>query len=318
MAQDTSTVLVIGASGFVGRHLARPLLADGRRVRCLARDVTRVRDLADAGCEVVPGDILDRASLARALDSVQAAYICIHTLSPQGANAAGRDFMDVERAGLQNIVDGCRTTGVRRLIYLTSIGVAPDAPSAWVRGRAQTEQLLFTSGLDVTVLRPGMIVGRGGTGFDAVARGAAAPAAIVLGRGRQKFRTIAVDDLAHYLVGILDEPRTFGQHYDVGSDDVLTTGQMIDLAAEHLGRRTPVKIHVPGRLLRLTAPLVERLSKLPRGAMTGLADSLQVDMAGDPAPIRALLPRPPQTYRQALESALPTSSVTAGTAPTSP
>lgn len=179
----TNTVLVIGASGFVGRHLARRLLADGRRVRCLARNVARIQDLGDAGCEVVQGDIGEPASVAQALESVQAAYICIHTLSPQGPRAAGQDFMDVERTGLQNIVDGCRTTGVRRLVYVTSIGVAPDATSAWVRGRAQTEQLLFDSGLDVTVLRPGMIVGRGGTGFDAIARGARGPAAIVLGGG---------------------------------------------------------------------------------------------------------------------------------------
>ena len=118
--------------------------------------------------------------------------------------------MDVEISGLQNIVDGCRTAGVRRLIHVTSIGIAPDAPSAWLRGRAQTEQLLFPSGLDVSVIRPGMIVGRGGTGFDAIIRGARGPAAIVLGSGQQKFRTIAVDDLVHYLADVLDDPRSFG------------------------------------------------------------------------------------------------------------
>ncbi len=304
MPQVTSTVLVIGASGFVGRHLARLLLADGRTVRCLARDPQRVQDLADAGGEVVRGDILEPASVARALESVHAVYICIHTLSPQGANSAGQDFMDVEKRGLRNIVDACRTAGVRRLIYVTSIGIAPDAPSAWLRGRSQTEQLLFRSGLDVSVIRPGMIVGRGGTGFDAITRGARGPAAIVLGRGEQRFRTIAVDDLAYYLVGVLDDPRSFGHGYDVGSDDVLTTDQMIDVAAERLGRRHPVKIHVPGGLLLLADPLIERLTRMPRGAMTGLVDSLQVDMTGDPTPIRTILDRSLQTYRQALERAL--------------
>ena len=212
--------------------------------------------------------------------------------------------MDVEKSGLRNIVDACRTAGVRRLIYVTSIGIAPDAPSAWVRGRSQTEQLLFRSGLDVSVIRPGMIVGRGGTGFDAITRGARGPAAIVLGRGTQRFRTISVDDLAYYLVGVLDDPRSFGHAYDVGSDDVLTTGQMIDVAAARLGRRRPVKIHVPSGLLGLAAPLIERLTKMPRGAMKGLVDSLQVDMTGDPTPIRTILDRSPQTYRQALERAL--------------
>ena len=304
MPQVTGTVLVIGASGFVGRHLALSLLADGRAVRGMARDPDRVRDLADAGAEVVRGDVLEPASLSRAMESVAAVYVCIHTLSPQGASSTGQDFMDVEECGLRNVVDACRTSGVRRLVYLTSIGVAPDAPSAWVRGRSAIERLLFDSGLDVTVIRPGMIVGPGGTGFDAILRGARGPAAVVLGAGTQRFRTIAVDDLAYYLIGVLDDPRSHGHHYDVGSDDVLTTAEMIDLAADHLGRRHPVKIHLPRGLLRLAAPLIERLTRMPRGAMTGLVDSLQMDMTGDPAPIRALLHRPPRTYHQALDHTL--------------
>ena len=304
MPQVNGTVLVIGASGFVGRHVAQLLLTDGRAVRGMARHPDRARDLAGAGGEVVQGDVLEPASLAHAMESVAAVYVCIHTLSPQGASSAGQDFMDLEERGLRNIVDACRTAGVRRLVYITSIGVAPDAPSAWVRGRSQIEQLLFDSGLDVSVIRPGMIVGRGGTGFDSITRGARGPAAIVLGRGTQRFRTVAVDDLAYYLVGVLDDPRSHGHHYDVGSDDVLTTGQMIDLAADRLGRRHPVKIHVPSRLLGLAAPLIERLTRMPWGAMTGLVDSLQVDMTGDPAPIRAILDRPPRSYRQALDSAL--------------
>ena len=304
MSQLNSKILVIGASGFLGRHVARALLADGRTVRCMARDTSRVRDLADAGCEVVQGDIMDPASVEHALESVRAAYICIHTLSPQGANSSGQDFMGVEKTGLENIVRACETHGVRRLIYVTSIGIAPDAPSEWLRGRWQTEQFLFNSGLDVSVIRPGMIVGRGGTGFDAVVSGAKRPVAIGLGGGKQRMRTVAVDDLAYYLVGVLDDPRSFGHHYDVGSDDVLTTDQMIDIAAEYLGRRHPIKIHVPQAFLGLLAPLIERAGKMPRGSFKGLVDSLPVDMSGDPTPIQTILGRSPQSYRQAVERAL--------------
>lgn len=304
MEQASSTVLVIGASGFVGKHLARALLADGHTVRCLARDTTRVEDLAEAGCEVVQGDILEPATVERALDSVRAVYVCIHTLSPQGPNSKGQDFTDIEDTGLRTIVQACGTQGVRRLIYVTSIGVAPDAPSAWLRGRWHTEQYLFTSGLDVSVIRPGMVVGRGGTGFDAIARGARGPVAIGLGNGTQQFRTVAVDDVAYYLVGVLDDPRSYGQHYDVGSDDVLTTGQMIDIAAEQLGRRRPIKLKIPSALLGVAAPLVERVGKLPRGSIKGFVDGLRVDMSGDATAIRTILPRVPQSYRQAAASAL--------------
>lgn len=297
-------ILVIGASGFVGRPVARALLASGHGVRCLARDPAKVRDLAALGGEVVRGDMLDRASMRRATDSVDAAYIVVHTLSPQGAGAAGEGFMDVEMRGVQNIVAACRANGVRRLIYVTFLGTAPDGPSAWIRGRWETEQALLRSGLDATIIRPGQIVGVGGQGFDRLAAQARRSTALIMGGGRQKFRTIALDDLVYYLVGVLDDPRANGQAYDVGSDDILTTEQMIDMAADVLGREHPRKIHLPQALLAALAPLVERLTRVPNGALRGLLDGMAADMVGDPAPIRALLPRTPLPYRQAAERAL--------------
>jgi len=302
-------ILVIGASGFVGRRLAQALLEDGYEVRCLARNPAKVQDLATAGCEVVQGDISDLASMQRALESVEAVYVSIHTLSPQHSNTAGQGFMDVEMNGLQNIVVACQSNGVRRLIYVTFLGAAPDAPSEWIRGRWKAEQFLLQSGLDVTVIRPGQIVGVGGQGFNMMVSQAKKSTALVMGSGRQKFRNIALDDLVYYLVGVLNDARANGQCYDVGCDDVLTSEQMIDVAAEVLGRKHPKKIHLSRRFLRSLAPLIERVGKLPKGAITGLVDSLKTDSVGDPAPIRAILRRPPLPYRQAVERALATKPI---------
>ena len=81
------------------------------------------------------------------------------------------------------------------------------APSAWVRGRWQTERFLLESGLDVTVIRPGQVVGVGGMGFDMMMAQARKRVAIVMGGGRQRMRNIAIEDLVHYLAGVLDDPR---------------------------------------------------------------------------------------------------------------
>ncbi len=297
-------ILVIGASGFVGRRVAQALLADGYGVRCVARSPARVQDLAQAGGEVVQGDISDPASMRRALDSVDAAYISIHTLSPQHSDTAGQGFMDVEMNGLQNIVTACRTNGVRRLIYVTFLGAAPEAPSAWIRERWKAEQFLLNSGLEVTVIRPGQIVGVGGQGFKMMVGQAKSRVAAVLGSGQQKWRNIALDDLVYYLVGVLNDPRAYGHCYDVGCDDVLTYNQMIDVGAEVLGRHHPTKIHLSPTLLGALAPLIERASKLPKGSIKGLVDGTKADAVGDPTPIRKILPRPPLSYREAVERAL--------------
>lgn len=296
--------LVIGASGFVGKPVALALLAGGYEVGCLARSPAKVQDLARAGCESVQGDISDLASMQNALKAIDAAYISIHTLSPQPSAAAEQGFMDVERNGLENIVTACRTNGVRRLIYVTFLGISPDSPSAWVRGRWEAEQFLLKSGLDVTCIRPAQIVGVGGQGFNMMAANARKSVALTMAPGRQKMRNIALDDLVYYLVGVLDDPRAYGQCYDVGCDDILTNDQMMDVAADVLGRKHPAKLHIPPALLGTLSPLIERLSKLPKGAIKGIVDSLGTDAVGDPAPIRLILPRPPLSYRQAVEQAL--------------
>jgi uncharacterized protein YbjT (DUF2867 family) len=126
----------------------------------------------------------------------------------------------------------------------------------------------------------------------------------LFGAGKWKTQGIAVDDLIYYLVGVMDDPRAYGQRYDVGCDELLSNNQMTDIAADILGRRPPIKIDVPRSLMGLAAPQIERMAKIPKGAIRGLVDSMKTDGIGDSTPIRAILPRPPLSYRQAVEQAL--------------
>lgn len=297
-------ILVIGASGFVGSYLTRQLLANGYKVRCLARNPEKVQGLVNSGCEIVKGDISDLSSIQSALESMDAVYISIHTLAPQHADTAGKGFMDIELTGLQNIVEECKHQGVRRLIYVTSLGISADTKDAWTSGRWKIQQYLLTSGLNVTVIQPGMIVGIGGQGFNMVLANAQKNTAFVIGSGRNKFRCIAIDDLTYYLIGVLNEPQAYGQCYEVGSDDVLTSDELIDVAADVVGHRHPSKIHIPLAVLRFAAPLIQRIAKSPQGSIKGALDSMGNDMIGDPLPIRKLLPRSPLSYTEAVARAL--------------
>ncbi len=105
-------------------------------------------------------------------------------------------------------------------------------------------------------------------------------------------------------MGVLGDSRSYEQGFDVGSDDVLSYNQMIDIGAWVLGRPHPHKIHLPVVLLGLLAPLIERVAKLPQGAFKSLLDSTKTDGIGDPLPVRTLLPRPLLSYRQAVERVL--------------
>ncbi|MBC8090463.1 MAG: NAD(P)H-binding protein [Pseudonocardia sp.] len=301
MDDDLRPVLVIGATGFLGRRVVAALVNDGRRVRAMARTPQRAQDLAGASVEIVEGDFLDAASTAAAVDGVAAVVVCVHTISQQPAGGDDRDYMDVEAAGIGNVIAACAAHDVHRVLYVTSIGVAADAASSWLRGRFRTEKALLSSGLQATVLRPGMIVGRGGDGFGIVARGATRRFAVAVGSPRQRFRTVAVDDLARDLVDLLGEPAAVGRTFEAGSEDVLTIRQMTAEGARSVGRRPGRTVFVPTFAVRLLAPLVERLARLPRGAISGfVGEGPQQDMVGDPTALRAVLGRIDRPFAEAV------------------
>ncbi|HTN90240.1 MAG TPA: NAD(P)H-binding protein [Sorangium sp.] len=298
------TVLVLGGTGLTGRRLVEALLQEGFLVRCAVRNLDAARARLPAAAELVRGDIADRASIEEAVRGCEAVFNCVHTLSPQKGAAPGETFVDTEVRGLENVVAACRIHGVRRVLYVTFLGITPDTRSIWARGRWKAEQMLLGSGLDVTILRPGQIVGRGGFGFDTTLANARRRVALILGSGRSRMQNIALDDLVHYLVRSLDEPRTFGRAFDVGGDEAFTTDEMVDVAARVLGRRPPWKLHLLPWLLAPFAGLFERLAGLPRGAFADLLLGLDADLVGDVGPIRAIIPLTPMPYAQAVERAL--------------
>lgn len=154
MSLASQPVLVVGATGFVGRRVVAALRERNHAVRCLARTPAKAQDLIGDGVTVVAGDMLDNSAVSSAIDGVSAVIVCVQTISPQSADEQKRGFMDVEAAGLRNIVAACKKFDVTRLLYVTSIGVAEHANSSWLRGRWRTERDLLDSGLDVTVVRP--------------------------------------------------------------------------------------------------------------------------------------------------------------------
>ncbi len=108
-------------------------------------------------------------------------------------------------------------------------------------------------------------------------------------------------DIIYYLIGVLNDPRAYGQCYDVGCDDILSNNRAIDLTAELLGRNHPLKLDVPQPLMSALAPLIERATKLQKGSIQGFLDCMNDDTSADPMPIRMILPRSPLSYRQAVK-----------------
>jgi len=116
MPPEPATILVTGATGYIGGRLAPRLVAQGYAVRAMARDPRRLANMARAGVECVAGDVLKPESLGPALQGVAVAYYLIHSME------AGHDFAARDREAAASFAAACAAAGVRRIIYLGGLG----------------------------------------------------------------------------------------------------------------------------------------------------------------------------------------------------
>ncbi len=155
------TILLTGASGYVGSRLLRVLEEGGCAVRCLAREPERVTP-SRASTAVVAGDCLDEASLVAAMDEVDQAYYLVHSM------ASGPGFAALDRRAASNFGHAAARAGVRRIIYLGGLGDAPESLSTHLRSRMDTGEALREAGVPVVEFRASVIVGAGSLSFEMI------------------------------------------------------------------------------------------------------------------------------------------------------
>ncbi len=227
----TLTLLVTGASGFVGSHLARALVDEGHSVRAM----TRRPESYDGAGDPVAGDVADPASLQQALDGVDVAYYFVHSLGSD-------DFEEKDAAAARAFGEACASAGVRQIVYLGGLGSDGEDLSPHLRSRRQVEKLLGEAGVPVTVLRAAIVVGHGGISWE-MTRQLVDNLPLMLTPPWVSTRTqpIALDDVVRYLVGVLDREEALGRTFEIGGSEVLTYEDMLRRASLiQNGRDVPI------------------------------------------------------------------------------
>ncbi|MBK7743079.1 MAG: DUF2867 domain-containing protein [Betaproteobacteria bacterium] len=289
--------LVFGASGYVGTHLVPALAARGATVRAAARrrSVLEARDWP--GIELVQADALAPDTLGPALAGVDVAYYLVHSM------AAGRDFPRLDREAAENFRAAAERAGVRRIVYLGGLQPAGDA-STHLASRGETGGILRQGTVPVTEVRAGVIIGPGSAAFEVIRDLVFHLPAMVTPRWvSSRSQPIALDDVLDYLLRLPEIPQAEGAIYDVGGPEVLTYAQMMREFGDLVGRR-PVIVPVPVLTPRLSSYWLNLVTAVPTNVARALIDGLEHDVLADDAAIRALIPLPLKTYRQAVEAAL--------------
>ena len=232
-AAHQPTVLLTGGSGYVGGRLIPRLESQPVGLRCLARTPEKLRPLVTGATEVVPGDVLDRASLDAALTGVQTAYYLVHLMSGTG------DFEQQDREAATNFANAAKHAGVKRIIYLGGLGDDADpALSPHLRSRHEVGEILRASGVETIEFRAGMVMGAGSLSFQLMKSLTDRLPIMICPRWlTTPTQPIAIDDVLDYLLAAKDLPQGESRVFEIGSPEVATYGELIREYARQQGLR---------------------------------------------------------------------------------
>jgi uncharacterized protein YbjT (DUF2867 family) len=257
-----ASVLITGATGYIGGRLLDEFERRGTPVRCLARNPGALRPRVAASTEVVQGDVLDAGALAPALEGIDTAYYLVHSMG------APDDFAALDRAGARNFAEAARAAGVRRIVYVGGLGDAGDDLSTHLRSRHETGEVLRAAGVPVIEFRASIVIGSGSLSYEMVrALTERLPVMVCPRWVAIQAQPIAIEDLLAYLLAAADLPHGPSRTYEIGGPDVVSYGDIMREYARQRGLRRlmiPVPLltpHLSSLWLALVTPLYARVGR---------------------------------------------------------
>jgi len=255
MTMAERAIVVLGGSGFVGRHIVAKLVAAGHRVTVPTRSRERARHLILLPTvNVIEADIHDAATLGRLTRGADAVVNLVGIL-----NETGREtFAHAHVALAQSVVAACKSSGVRRLVHMSALNADPAGPSLYLRSKGEAEAAVAASGLAWTIFRPSVIFGRGDAFLNMFASLARLLPVIALAAPSARFQPVWIGDVAHCFVHAVGDDATIGQRYDLCGPKAYTLRELVAWTAETAGTVRPIIPLGPG-LSRFQAFVLEHL-----------------------------------------------------------
>lgn len=234
-------ILLIGGSGFLGSHLAPRLVAAGHRLRIPTRRPDGAKHLSVLPTvEVVAADVHDPAALARLAAGCQAVINLVGILKGGEGEPYGAGFARAHVELPAKITVAARDAGAARLLHVSALRAAADAPSGYLRSKAAGEAALTGVAPGLTIFRPSVIFGRGDAFLNLFAGLLKRLPVVPLACPEARFQPIWAGDVAQAMVMALDRPDSVGACYDLCGPRQYSLRELVELAGAMAGVKRPV------------------------------------------------------------------------------
>ncbi len=279
-----ATVLVTGASGFVGSHVVPALIDAGHRVVGLVRDedaaaivARRLTEAQRASLETRIGDVTEPATLPAAMAGIDA---IVHLAAIPRDFDGGQSLRLVNTEGTRNVVHAAREAGVRRFVHQGALAVVDEPDLHYASSKARAMAIVRDSGLDWTILDPSLLFGPRDGFFNLIAGLVRMSPGVVpiTGTGAARFQPLAIDDLARVVVAVLGDDETIGREYPLGGPRYWTYREIVEEVLAAMGKRR-ILVPMPVPVIRLVAGAAE-LVRLPFPVATDQLRQLKFDNIG--------------------------------------
>jgi NADH dehydrogenase len=279
-------VVLVGGTGFIGRHTVGALREAGHGVLLVSRGVRTAPD----GVEAARGDAVIGELPLQLMRGSDALINLIGIRREEGAQTFARAHVEA----VQHLLNAARELGIRRFIHVSVVSCRPGPGHAYLDSKWRGEELVRGSGLDFTILKPGLVYGSGDEVLTQLVRLVRfSPIFPLPGNGGGILQPVDVRDVALGIVRSLAEKAAVGQSYDIVGPERMPFREMVHRVAAglSLGIRT---LKTPASLARAGVVVMERLFRSPPVTVSQVR-MLQEGLFGDAGPARGQLglhPRP--------------------------